>query len=353
MATSSRRWPSTHTREAITANLDEIAVYPYALSASRVSAHFAASGRGGTIPNDPPNASFTSSTPQPLSASFDASTSSDSDGSITAYNWTFGDGATGTGVTPQHTYASAGSYTVRLTVTDNRGDTGTVTHTVTVTDSPPPPPGQYASDTFARTVANGFGTADVGGAWSLVGTASSFSVGGGVGRIAGAVSTSRAAYLSAVRQTDIDLESDVALDQPATGGGVYVSFIGRRTSNGNDYLLQAPLPSRRIGRGVPGPSRRRYRDGARLDDGSGPHRESRRSAPRPFPGERNDDDDAAREGVEIRHGRAGDWLLTTTDATPAALQGAGDLGVLVYVSGSWTGTLPAISLDNLDVVTPD
>ena len=47
------------------------------------------------------------------------------------------------------------------------------------------------------------------------------------------------------------------------------------------------------------------------------------------------------------------WLLTTTDATPAALQGAGDLGVLVYVSGSWTGTLPAISLDNLDVVTPD
>ena len=40
-------WPSTHAREAITANLDEIAVYPYALSASRVSAHFAASGRGG------------------------------------------------------------------------------------------------------------------------------------------------------------------------------------------------------------------------------------------------------------------------------------------------------------------
>ncbi|MGH8977184.1 MAG: LamG domain-containing protein [Acidimicrobiia bacterium] len=38
-------WPSVPSREAITANLDEIAVYPSALSASRVSAHFLASGR--------------------------------------------------------------------------------------------------------------------------------------------------------------------------------------------------------------------------------------------------------------------------------------------------------------------
>ena len=351
-------WPSTHTREAITANLDEIAVYPYALSASRVSAHFAASGRGGTVPNNPPNASFTFSTPQPLSASFNASASSDSDGSITAYNWTFGDGATGTGVAPQHTYASAGSYTVRLTVTDNRGDTGSVTHTVSVTGiSPPPPPpppdGQYASDTFARTVANGFGTADVGGAWSLVGTASSFSVGGGVGRIAGAVATSRAAYLSDVRQTDIDLESDVALDQPATGGGVYVSFIGRRTSNGNDYLFKL-----------------RYQAGGsvvayivRVVGGTETVLGSMT-----VPGLTVSPGDQLRVRFQVsgtttttlhakvwRSGTAepASWLLTTTDATPAALQGAGDLGVLVYVSGSWTGTLPTISLDNLDVVTPE
>ena len=55
-------WPSQPTREAITAQLDEIAVYPYALSAGRVGAHYAASGRGGSVPNDPPTAAFTFST---------------------------------------------------------------------------------------------------------------------------------------------------------------------------------------------------------------------------------------------------------------------------------------------------
>ena len=54
--------------------------------------------------------------------SFDGSGSTDSDGTITAYNWTFGDGATGTGVNPTHTYAAAGTYDVSLTVVDDAGD---------------------------------------------------------------------------------------------------------------------------------------------------------------------------------------------------------------------------------------
>ena len=40
--------------------------------------------------------------------------------------------ATGSGVTPAHTYAASGTYTVKLTVTDNSGGTGTVSHDVTV-----------------------------------------------------------------------------------------------------------------------------------------------------------------------------------------------------------------------------
>ena len=246
-------WPSTHTREAITANLDEIAVYPYALSASRVSAHFAASGRGGTVPNNPPNASFTFSTPQPLSASFNASASSDSDGSITAYNWTFGDGATGTGVAPQHTYASAGSYTVRLTVTDNRGDTGSVTHTVSVTGSPPPPPppppdGEYASDTFARTVANGFGAADVGGTWTLSGTASSFSVGGGVGRIAGAA-RHEPRRVPQRRAPNRHRPGERRRARSARHRRRRVRLVHRAADVERQRLpVQAPLPSGRIGR---------------------------------------------------------------------------------------------------------
>ncbi|MGH8976486.1 MAG: PKD domain-containing protein, partial [Acidimicrobiia bacterium] len=132
-------WLSKPTSEAIRANLDEIAVYPYALTPDRVATHYAASGRTATPPNSPPTASFTSST-QLLTASFDGSASRDSDGTITAYNWNFGDGRTGSGVTVQHSYASSGTYTVTLTVRDNRGATGAASRAVTVSNAVPPPP---------------------------------------------------------------------------------------------------------------------------------------------------------------------------------------------------------------------
>jgi PKD repeat protein len=76
-------------------------------------------------------ASFTSAC-SGLTCSFNASGSSDSDGTITSYAWTFGDGATGSGATASRTYAAGGTYSVTLNVTDNGSATGTQVQSVTV-----------------------------------------------------------------------------------------------------------------------------------------------------------------------------------------------------------------------------
>jgi len=52
---------------------------------------------------------------------FDASGSTDLGGTITAYEWTFGDGATGQGKVVSHSYSSTGTYNATLTVTDSGG----------------------------------------------------------------------------------------------------------------------------------------------------------------------------------------------------------------------------------------
>jgi PKD repeat protein len=68
----------------------------------------------------------------PLTVAFDGSTSSDPDGSIVSYAWSFGDGGSATGATASRTYQAAGSYTAGLTVTDNQGATHSTTVAITV-----------------------------------------------------------------------------------------------------------------------------------------------------------------------------------------------------------------------------
>ena len=419
-------WPGNIARDAITANLDEVAVYPQPLTLGHIRAHYLASGRSTVFPNINPTASFTSTTHY-LTATVNGIASSDDDGTIASYAWNFGDGGTGTGVSAQHTYATAGTYNVTLTVTDNRSGTGSTSAGVVVVDPPPniPPVASfttstsyrtttftstssdedgtiataawdfgdgttgsgtapqhtyaaagtypitlnvvdnrggtasttgsvsitdlYAADTFERTVSNGLGTAVNGGAWSLSGAASSFAVNNGTGRITGAVNGNRSAYLTSVRQTDVDIKAQISLDSAATGGGAYLSLIGRRVSNGNDYRLKlryqaggsvAAYLVRTIGNvetvlastTLPG-----------LNVSPGDQLRTRFLVT----GTTNTTLSAKvwRKGVQEPLA----WSLTNTSATPAPLQTTGDMGALLYVSSSWTGPAPTVSIDNLTV----
>ena len=71
---------------------------------------------------------------------FDGSASSDPDGTIASYNWDFGNGTTGTGATPSATYTEAGTFNVTLTVTDDVGETNSVSTTVVVVAAANQPP---------------------------------------------------------------------------------------------------------------------------------------------------------------------------------------------------------------------
>ncbi len=103
------------------------------------------SGCGGST-NQPPTANF-SFVANGLVVNFSDS-SSDSDGSVVARSWNFGDGSSSTATNPAKTYASAGSYSVVLTVTDNVGATHSVTRSVVVTA---PAGGGELSNGVART----------------------------------------------------------------------------------------------------------------------------------------------------------------------------------------------------------
>jgi PKD repeat protein len=101
----------------------------------------------GAAANQAPTAAFSSSCLN-RTCTFDAAGSSDPDGTVASYTWLFGDGQTGTGATPTHTYAAAGTFSVSLVVTDEVGaDSSAVLHDVSPADPPASDIGFRASTT--------------------------------------------------------------------------------------------------------------------------------------------------------------------------------------------------------------
>ena len=92
-------------------------------------------------PNVPPTARFTF-TPLsglfPLTVTFNAGNSSDSDGKIASYYWDFGDGTTGSGKVASHLYTREGRFEITLMVTDDGGATASATGELEVFGLAPP-----------------------------------------------------------------------------------------------------------------------------------------------------------------------------------------------------------------------
>ena len=296
--------------------------------------------------NVSPVAAFTSTT-NGLTANLDGSTSSDPDGTIASYTWDFGDNASDTGKTVSHPYLTAGTYQVKLTVADNQGATNSVTKPVTVTN--PATPAAIATDTFARTVAAGFGSAEFGGAWTPSGSATPFSVAAGVGKIKVATAGSGPLiWMNAVSAADLRGSVDVAYDKDATGGGTYTSVAVRRVGT-SDYRFKVriqpgsvQLQLSKVVNGVETMLKTQTIAGLTATAGQ-PLRLS-------FQAQGTGTTALSAKVWKVGATEPAAWQLTGTDTDPA-LQGPGAIGIQAYLAGTATNAPVVASIDNLTVGT--
>ncbi len=225
-----------------------------------------------------------------------------------------------------------------MTVTDDDGATATTSQPITVQAQP-----VLAADTFGRTVANGLGTADVGGTWTNSSPAANFAVANGSASLLVAnLGGSASAYLNTVSATDVDATVDVGYDKvehrrrvlhlphraahrhqrlPGQGSGhphrhpgvprPTVGGVETVLSSGNVPGIYAPGSVLRVRLQATGTGTTTLKAKAWYTTSSEP---------------------AA-------------WNLTTTDTT-ASLQNPGAVGIYTYLSGSATNAPMKTFIDN-------
>jgi PKD repeat protein len=298
--------------------------------------------------NSAPTAAFSLEVTD-LGVAVDGSASSDPDGTIVSHAWDFGDGATATGPTAQHTYAAAGSYTVTLVVTDDDGAEATSTQQAVV--NAPGAPVVYAADAFERSTSGSFGTADIGGAWSNTGSvgANYFTASGLAQHRMASAGAELRSYLSSVSAGDVLASVDVSWDKAPDAQGMYATLLARRVGT-SDYRVRVRAMSTKttltLYRMVNGsmtslgvvtvPGVFEVGDTLRMQlrlSGSGTTTLDAKV-------------------WELGTTEPAGWQLTRTDST-ASLQGPGGVGLESYLSGA-SGLAPLVARwDNLLVQSLD
>ena len=303
--------------------------------------------RGAPPPNQPPTAAFTPAA-DGMTVGFDGTASSDPDGTVSSYAWAFGDGTTGTGANPTHTYADPGTYDVTLTVTDDDGATASATQQVSVTAQQ-----VVAADQFERSLVNTWGSADVGGPWTVSTSNGVSSVSGGKGRsVMAAAGRGPVSTLDSVNVRDVDISFEYSLDKVPAGTNAQVDHtVYVRRASAGDYRAMVRVRSsgavsaffvrNLAGSGTSGVGGQVTVPGLTYAAGDTLNVRVRASGASPT-------------NLLLKVWRLGAaepvaWTVSRTDTT-SALQGPGSIGLLSYLSPSATNAPVQARHDNFRAV---
>jgi PKD repeat protein len=195
----------------------------------------------GTGAGLPPTATFTR-TCAGLACTFDASGSASPGGSITAYDWTFGDGTTGTGVSPSHTYPASGTFTAELTVTSNTNATASTSQTFAVEGVNQPPAAAFAASCDGLTCSfDGSGSSDPDG--TITSYAWDYGDGAGDNGVTGSHTYAAAGPRTVtLTVTDNDGGVDTATQEVSPSEGA-IAFRGASNSNRNATTHTVTVPA--------------------------------------------------------------------------------------------------------------
>jgi hypothetical protein len=235
-----------------------------------------------------------------------------------------------------------------LTVT-SAGGSDSVTKQVIV--GAPPSANVFAADAFGRSQTTGWGNADLGGAYSLQGDAANYAVGNGAATMAFASSNStRSALLNTVSQRDVDITFRVSVDKPAAGANYFIYAVARRNTN-NEYRPRVIFNadgSVSVGASV-------LVGGSETRLGS-PVVTGLTQAAGQFIWVRAQVTGANPTTIQVKAWADGQaepaaWQFSVTDAQ-AAVQGAGAVGLRIYVPGAVSTAPVMFSFDDYSVIAP-
>ncbi|MET4137456.1 PKD repeat protein, partial [Pseudarthrobacter sp. PvP090] len=239
------------------------------------------------------------------------------------------------------TFGQAGTYTVRLTVTDNNGATGESTQSITVAQATAAPP--LAKDSFGRSVTGGLGAAETGGNWTLSASGTYYSVGNGSASISTLTGKGPAAYLGSVASTASDSAVTFGIDKRPNTGAIYVWVIGRRVGT-SEYRAKSWITSSgamqlQVTKVVGGTE-------SVISTGTIPGQYALGDSLRMRVAVSGTSPTTVKAKLwKLGSAEPANWQATGTDST-AGIQAAGSVGILTYLSGIATNGPVSVRFDD-------